>query len=398
MPTRRLESWVDAFCQYTSKFPSPLIWRKWAAIATIAGALERKVWIKTFENLYPNLYTVLDGPPGKGKTVLVNTVMNLWHELTEHHLAPSSVSRASLMDALREADRKVVRPQDNPPVISFNSLLIAQNELGVLIPAYDNDFMNTLTDIYDGKRYGERKRGAELNYVMEHPQLNLLAGTTPSYMNELMPEGAWDQGFISRVLLIYSGESTLQPIFQDDATDDGPFEVLVHDLKIISKLYGRMLFTKEAAEAITNWHMAKGPPTPDHPKLQHYNTRRTAHVLKLCMIASASVSDKLEVTVEHYQEALNWLLEAEVYMPDVFKSMATGGDARAIEDTWHYAYTIYVKEKAPIMEHRLVGFLQQRVPAHSVMRVLDVMVRANLLESKLEKTGRAYVPKGRTQV
>lgn len=288
------------------------------------------------------------------------------------------------MDALREAERTIVRPQDTPSVIKFNSLLVAANELGVLLPEYGSDFMNTLTDIYDGRRYGEKKRGSELNYVMTDPQLNILAATTPAYLNNVMPEGAWDEGFISRVCLIYSGESILKDIFVEGEETDTAFDALLSDLKLIGNLYGKLVFTEEAAKALGEWHRQKGPPIPSHPKLQHYNGRRTAHLLKLCMVASVSKRNDHIINITDYNMALDWLLEAELYMPDIFKSMSSGGDAKIIKDCWHYAYEVYVRSKQPVAEHKLVEFLSNRVPAHAVERVLQVMVKGGLLDKNLD--------------
>lgn len=392
---RKTTSWVEAFYTYTELLPSPVLFRKWAGIAAVAGALERKVWVRAYNsNLYPNLYTILVGPPGVGKTVLTSQVQKFWGELDEHHLASSSVTKASLIDDLRDAQRTVLRPGENPPVVSFNSLLIASNELGVLIPGYENDFMNTLTDIYDGHPYSERRRSKEINFKLDHPQLNLLAATTPSYLNALMPQGAWDQGFISRTILIYSGDNTKRSLF-GETTEDFKLEKLMHaDLDRISQLYGKMNFTEEAAHAIEHWHLEGGPPTPDHPKLTHYLTRRTAHLLKLCMVASASRRDDLLITIDDYQEALGWLLEAESYMPDIFKSMSSGGDGEVIRECWHFVYQIYVKDPKPIPLHRVVAFLQERTPAHNVDKLIKVMFDGRVLEKiEVNKVGTCVKPK-----
>ena len=146
---------------------------------------------------------------------------------------------------------------------------------------------------------------------------------------------------------------------------------------------------EDAAAFLTKWHKSKGPQQPNHPKLLHYSTRRTAHLLKLSMIAAASNGGELTIKLSHVQEALDWLIEAESFMPDIFKAMTTGGDSRVIEDTWYHIYNIWIKEKKPISEHRIIHFLQERVPSHNVLRILDVMVRVKILEKELG----AYVPK-----
>lgn len=341
------------------------------------------------ENLYPNLYTIIIGPPGVGKTVITKLTQKLWKSLPDHYTSSSSLSRASLMDELHDAARKLVMPTQIPAIISFNSLLITSNELSVLLPAFDPDFMGHLTDIYDGIFYSERKRTAELQYKIEHPQINLLAATTPSYLNSIMPEGAWDQGFISRVIMAFSGEHIIADLFTVELPDNSKYDDLVHDLKIISTLYGKMVFTEEAAKAFQAWHRIKGPPRPDHPKLQHYVTRRSAHIIKLCQIACASRGDDLIINMDDYQRALDWLLEAEQMMPDIFKSFAIGGDARAMEDLYYYAIKMSYRTKKDVPEAALLEFLAARVPAHSVERVLQLMVKQGIFTKYLD----AYKPR-----
>lgn len=304
MAKRRLKNWIDNFTQYTSTLPSPDLLRLRGGIAAVAGVLERKTWVTTsMGKLYPNLYCVLVAPAGVGKTAVTNTVRTFWAEVDDQYLAPSSVSKASLVDDLYEAERKSMN-------YHFHSLKILSNELGVLIPGYDNEFMNVLTDLYDCHGYSERKRSSKLNFKIEHPQLNILAATTPAYLNNVMPEGAWEQGFISRTLLIYSGQSKLGTLFGGNGLNESLRKNLIFDLNHIAKLEGPFTFNEEAAEAITQWYMAHNPPVPDHPRLQHYNTRRTAHVLKLCMVACAADGDTMTVTLDHYTQAYDWLIEA----------------------------------------------------------------------------------------
>lgn len=390
---RALGSWTDGFSKYMANKGSPAIFTRWAGIFAVASALERKVWIRTRKGtLYPNLYTITVGPPGAGKTLATSVVYDFLTRLDSHHVAPTSVTKASLIDALAQAERRVVIPTHNPPVISFNSLIITSDELGVLLPSYENDFMNVLTNIYDCRIYSETRRTNKISIKLDAPQLNMCAATTPSYLNALLPEGAWDQGFLSRTMLIYSGADAPQDLFALNTYDEKLEKDLERDLRHIGQMFGQMTFTQEAIDALNDWHLSGGQPAPIHPKLAHYNTRRTAHLLKLCVVASASQSDDLVITLDHYAEALDWLSEAEFAMADIFKSMKTGGDGAVIEECYHFAYTLWVKEKKPVLEHRLFHFLQERTPAHNVERILTVMEKAGLLKKQFADVGMGYIP------
>lgn len=398
---RKFHSFVDGFLRYTEGRGSPSIWRKWTAIFLISAALERKAWITTAKgNWYANQYIILVGPAGVGKSLCTGLGYTLLNEVRSPErplwIAPTSVTKASLIDRLNLAERRIVRPTATPPVIGFNSLQVIANELGVFLPSWEGDFMSTLTDLWDNGRYEEARRTSNLHINIPNAQLNLLSATTPAHLNSLLPEGAWEFGFMSRVINIYSGEVEYTDIFAELDTDKSLYKGLVHDLTSIYSIYGEFTVSDDAKEAINAWAQAGGPPMPDHPKLTNYRTRRLSHLLKLCIVASAARNNERMIVLEDFSESLDWLVEAETWMPDIFKSMKTGGDGRAMEECWHFAYLHWLKKKEPVPEHLIVTFLQERVPAHSVMRILDVMERSQLLKKQIAATGgHAYLPKAK---
>ena len=400
---RKLRNFVDGLVSYTKGRGSPELYRVFAAIFIIGAIIERKCWLTTNRGkLYPNQYIVLIGPAGVGKSLCTELTYQLAADVrsseNQLHIAPTSVTKASLIDHLNEAERRIVRPMATPPVTSFNSLITIVNEFGVFMPSWEGEFMNTLTDIWDNKRYAETRRTRNLRIEIPNPNLNLFSATTPAQLNSLLPEGAWDFGFMSRVLLIYSGETKWNSLFAELDTDGALYKDLAHDLEDIYKMYGEFTITDETKDAIDLWASKGGPPTPNHPKLVSYCSRRVTHLLKLCMIASAASDSDRVITLDHFSEALDWLVQAETYMPDIFKSMKTGGDANAINDTWHFAYEYFMKKDEGVPEHLIVAFLQERVPVHSVEKILEVMDRAQLLEKKFGKHGgHVYVPKAPAQ-
>jgi len=395
MPQRhQLASWIDGFTDYTNGIMSPLLHRKWAAIVTIAGALERKVWLRSQgEDIFPNLYVFLTGPPGSGKTRALMQCWYLWRELEGCNVAEISLTKAALIDSLSEGFRNSGAWGELP---GFNSLLIAAPELGALLPVYDAAFMNTLTHLYDGHVYTERRRTIKEEFVpIERPNINLIACTTPSFLNSSLPANAWNEGFLSRVCIAYSGEIISKPFNLGDA-EDPPIRsrlrtALVHDLKLINQRVGRLAWTAEAIKAAESFNDQGFDlktdddvavlPKPSHPRLLHYTTRRPVHFLKLCMICAAdhcaAVIDMPEV-----MGAIDLMVELEHSMPDIFTAMASGGDHQVMTDCAHWVMTETVRSFREGVPMPLVfEYLATRAPATHAFRIFDAMVRADMIRT-----------------
>jgi hypothetical protein len=339
--------------------------------------------------LYPNMYIFLIAEPGVGKTVSASQTEILWHGLEHHHVAPTNASKAALIDVLAESRREIILPRLGGQE-EFHALNIMSGEFGAFMPTWDGEFMNTLVTLWDGGRYTERKRGGDLRIEIKQPLLNMLACATPDFMVNWMPEGAWKQGFASRLLLIYSGEVILGDLWseEDHANAMGShYNNLQSDLRVIGNLYGRMHFTEETSSTFTRWYKGGMHPVPDHPKLESFITRRPIHLAKICMVRAASMG-RLVIELDDYQWALDTLLEAETFMPDVFTAMTGGkGQSAAMDELWHHCFKTFGKEQKPIDERRLVNFLRERVPTHSVVPTLELMVRGGLLTRSIGSAG-----------
>jgi hypothetical protein len=374
---RKLGSWIESFVDHASNLESAPIFRKWAAIGTIAAALEQKVWLQTSAPLYPNLYIFLVGHPGVGKTRTIMACAKFYRELPDFHLSPTSMSMASMVDALVDAKRTIIRLPQGP--LEYNSMFIVADELSAFMHKFDEEIIGGLTTFYDTTTpYAQRRRGNDIKILIKHPQLSILSGTTPSNLIKFMPENAWDQGFTSRVIMVFSDERIISDDFFAQSARDLPAD-MVHDLSLINSLSGSFEATEDYRAAINNWRKLGQEPVPNHPKLTHYNTRRLAHLLKLSMIAAVDSGNQLLLTKEVFNKAMGWLLEAEMYMPEIFKAGAIGADSKAMDEIFHYVLASDLK-RLGILEHKIVNFARERVPAHSVMRVLEIMERSGMLE------------------
>ena len=314
------------------------------------------------------MYVLILGHPGVGKTRTVREARHYVQDLPDFHLAPVSLTFSSLVDSLVSAKRMVVRLPDPP--LEYNSMYIAADELGAFVHAYDNEMIAGLSAFYDPDPYSQTRRTRDIKIQIKSPQLNMLCGSTPSNLLKFMPEGAWDQGFTSRLIMIFSDERIIGDDFAPRTYNRS--SELEHDIRIINSLAGEFEVTPDYRKSVGDWRALGEIPVPSHPKLLHYVTRRRAHLYKLSMVSAIDRSNTLILTKDDFNRAMGWLLEAEEAMPEIFKAGAGNADAQALEEIKHF---IMINDKGKgVPEFKIVGYARKLIPLHSILRVIDVLL------------------------
>lgn len=287
------------------------------------------------------------------------------------------MTMASLVDCLAEAKKSHVIGPGN--VTEYNSMYIMADELSAFMSDYSNDLIAGLTKFFDCTQYGQARRTKDINILIKNPQLNILSGSTPSNLLRFIPEYAWEQGFTSRILLIYSNERPIIDIFKNPVK---PLpNDLITDLHKIAALRGQIGWDDEYASLMWKWKQMGYPPVPDHPKLEHYNSRRFSHSLKLAMIANIDRGDSLHLTSQDFNTAMSWMLEAEQFMPGIFSTGRGGADSKAMDEIFHFIS----KHPNGIHQSRIVNYARQHIEyASSIGPILDVMQQAGMIVPVLE--------------
>jgi hypothetical protein len=357
------------------------MWRKWSAISMIAATLEQKVWVDSGSVMYPNLYVFLIGQPGLGKSRAITAASNIIREsLPEIYFGATSMTRASLADYMNEAKRFIANIPFAP--IEYNSLVAVADEFSAFMHEYDSGLVAALVEFYDVNPYSEGRRVANIRIKLQRPQLNLLTGSTPSNLIHTMKDYVWEQGLMSRVIMIFAHERPLIDVFNVPKSPK-PTE-LIHDIKIINSLVGEFKPTESFAKAMHNWKTLGLVPVPEHPKLVHYRTRRWAHLLKLAMIVSVDRTDSLILDVQDFNKAMAWLLEAESFMPYIFQVGSVAPDSRVMDEVVHYIK----QHKGAVPEHMIINFLRERVNSMAIRPMVEAMTASRLIICRdVDKSG-----------
>jgi hypothetical protein len=397
------KDFIALFEQFTEGAFSPQSFKLWTGIFLVGAALERRVWIRTGNRrTYPNLYVWLVAPPGVGKQVIDDgkeLFRRLETDKSLHKLfiAPDSMTRASIVDDLAKA-KQVYLPLAGPPV-EYHSMTIFAEEMGVLMPGYDGDFLGKLNKLFNNPpdHIETRRHGPVRELRISNPQLSFLAGTQPGWMTEVLPETAWSTGLTSRTIMVYASQTPFRDLFTEFDEDPGLATNLVERLRQLTRLYGECELSPEATQRLLEWHRAGGPPAPRHSKLEHYLRRRTnLHVIKLSIIAGVSRTGRLRVELEDCDRAIEWLVEAEKVMPDIFRAMVGRSDAQVIEELHYYLTALWRAGKMkPVPEEKLFHFLHQRVPSEKVEKILAIAERSNVIA---RLAGEAlYIPRAKQE-
>lgn len=410
MEARANDDFCTSWLQYTNGQPTAPLYREWASIMAISGALTRRVWIHTSPSmplLFPNLYCMFVGDPGSGKDIAINKVRKLWHDASFQadptwslNLAAQSLSAKGLVDALAHENAKLYidfGSRREP----FHSVLIATPELGTLVPEYKPALIANLCDLYNcNDSFGDQVRnGKGEATLIEKPHLAFLVGGTSSFLVSAFPEEAFEMGFFSRTILIFSEDRKRSPLYPDGADDkaaakasESLWESLVKDAQQIAHLTGAFKVPAVLRKQINRFHETDCDKTAvPYSRFRDYNTRRSLHAQKLAMCFCVSRSNELVLSQADWDRSLDLLFRTEKLMPHIFTNIRSSrGFHSSVEEVIHSAGESHVLTEAEIIRQ-----LRKKHPPHEVPLIVNSMIAGGDLEVISEgKTGRTFRVKG----
>lgn len=387
---------IDSFVAFTDERPSPELFRKWAAITTLSGALEKRVWTKTKAgSQFANLYTMLVAPPGVGKSQAINPAEGLLKATRKFAIAPNSVTAASYIDALVNAGKSQLKPDKTGSLI-YHHLFVFAAELGVFINSHDLNFLSIINELFDHKdSYREERRHSLKEPIdIQNPMTTLLIGSQPGFLATLLPDAAWTMGWTSRMLMVYSSAIPDVSLFGEYKNTDHIQRKLVAKLSECAEYYGEMLWDSKAIAEMERWRKDKWAPIPDHPKLANYVPRRgTIFTIKLAMISAMARGEELAIRLQDVERARGWLLEIEELMPQIFRDMIMRSDDQVIEETFQFMFSSYIKTRKSIAGATILRFLSQRAPADKAEKIMSLMEKSGILERQAGTEN--YIPRAR---
>lgn len=323
---------------HTRYSESPDAFHFWTGVATIAGALERKVWIDQLHFQWtPNFYIVLVGPPGvAAKSTSIRAGLSILEKVPGVFFGPSSSTWQALTEALQNAQKGVTVPGLEEPEI-MSCLTIGVSELGTFLRPDDKEFVDILTAMWDGqKEVWRRQTKTQGETVIHNAWLNIIGCTTPAWLKSNFPDVLIGGGLTSRMVFVFADAKRQFVAYPAKHVPSKTYreeeDHLLQDLLTISQLAGEYRLTPEAEAWGEEWYELHWTSARNNhmasERFAGYYARKQTHLHKLAMVIAAAQRDDLVITQQDLEDANAIITDLEVDMQHVFSSIGVSQAAK----------------------------------------------------------------------
>lgn len=313
-------SFLQDYRIFTSGLEVPPSYHTFCSLVALSALTKRQVWCYKgdYIRVYPNLYVVLVGGPGLGKT----TAMEITEDLLHHFKMPVSaeaVTREKLILDIQtqEGIHDFLPAGDKYRFVT--PYTIFATELSEFLGAGGIGMISFLTDLYSRNLYEVRtKHKGET--VINGPFLNLIAGTTPDWITTYLKDDIISGGFSRRCIFVYETSRfgsvplpKITPAMRDAWTR------VVQRSEAIRKVKGPFKWSDDATKFFIDWYPSRLA-RPDPNLLGYYETK-DIQMLKVAMLVALSESDTLVLERHHMISALELLSLVETNLSRVFQGI-----------------------------------------------------------------------------
>ena len=303
----------------------------WAGLSCIAAQLARNVYIP-FGNgkIYPNLYVMFVGDPGKRKSTAIKDLKKRIKAAGYQNICGDKVTMQKyLLDLAGVGEGSI----EGSNITEFNlgitlgtndyvESYINQDEFSDFIGINNYPFISLLGNFWDiDEPYVYRTKNGQ-SIEIPSPIVNILGATTPSQFNTIFPPAISEQGFLSRLIIVNIPESK-RKIARPLPSDASVVEKVVDGLKAVRKLSGELVMSDAVWNKLEEIYLSWQP--VEDTRFAHYSTRRHTQLLKLCILSTCS-RYTIEMSVDDVVFANTLLSFTEHFMPQALGQFGKNKD------------------------------------------------------------------------
>ena len=364
----------------------------WAGLSCIAAQLARNVYIP-FGNgkIYPNLYVMFVGDPGKRKSTAIKDLkkrikaagyQNICGDkvtMQKYLLDLAGVGEGSIEDSNITEFNLGITLGANDYVESY----INQDEFSDFIGINNYPFISLLGNFWDiDEPYVYRTKNGQ-SIEIPSPIVNILGATTPSQFNTIFPPAISEQGFLSRLIIVNIPESK-RKIARPLPSDASVIEKVVDGLKAVRKLSGELVMSDAVWAKLEEIYLSWQP--IEDTRFAHYSTRRHTQLLKLCILATCS-RYTIEMSVDDVVFANTLLSFTEHFMPQALGQFGKNKDGDVSSKIITYLKSTFPQAKSVA---EIIKPVSTEIKVQELMALLNSLVLADKI---VATSSGGYLPK-----
>jgi hypothetical protein len=391
--SRNFPDWLAAFAAYhaETEIPEKFVW--WAGVATISSALERRCWIDQGHfNIYPNFFVVFVSDAGKGKkSTAVDIAMKVLKKVPAIQFMPKSCTWEGFVLKMQEMHKSQNQELDlDAPNIASAAVVVQPRELSVFLDPTDKGKVSTLIELWDCPDDFDKFTIYRGDEAIERPCVNLVGGTTPSWIRDSFDRWSKEGGLVNRIVFLYENRKRQSIAWPKRAKqpDEKVWNALVADVVTMTRLNGPFTITEEAYTFGEEWYKDydKKLETGKFDAVLGFRDRKQTHVLKTAMVLSVSRRDTMVITKDDIAEAIEIVTRVEADLNQVFSVVDERAELRPYNDL----RATLAREKE-MEKGRLLGRFTSKYLLREMQAALDALVESGEVGRKQTAEGRSML-------
>jgi hypothetical protein len=398
MAYRHFDNWLKTYLDYASKISeTPLDMLFWAGVSAVSGALQRRVFIDQGRfQLYPNFFIVFVADAGViQKSTTINTAIGLLKKVEGIIIAPDATTWEGFIKFMEENHQSDGTLTENLDAeqSKTSAVTISASELSTFIDPQNKPMLSALTKLWDNEDVFVKLTKFSGTEEIEKPCVNLIGGTTPSWMRDSFDRWSREGGFVSRTIFIYGAKKRQLVAFPKKNLTPDYYKTqtkLIEDLGAIGKLSGEYILDPHMMEIAEEWYRLHNEKVlkSGYVDSSGFKDRKQAHILKLAMVLAASQGERMLITPELWGDAVEWIERAEQDFPKAFATVDQREELRSYFDLLE---EIKKAGEAGIEKKIMLRRFSGRFNMREVSGALDMMAKADLVTMENKLDGRQII-------
>ena len=313
-------NFIDSYLHYIRETESPITFHRWSMIACLGAFLGKRFYLRHgHSRINSNMYVMLMGAAGTRKSTAIKVASKLLQKSGYDNFAASKTSKEQFLADLAKTGTPEVTDADE--ILDANlwgseaesctgscELLINADEFNDFVGNGNIEFLSLLGNLWDISGDYKHSKLTSKSVFVRDPSVSILAGNTATGFSLAFPKESIGQGIFSRLLLIHGDQTNRKIAFPQPPSDEATAALIKCLMQIRSICNGEATISPAAKSLLERCYLEWQP--LNDIRFESYSNRRFTHLLKLCLIVTASYK-MCEILPHHVVLANTILVHAE---------------------------------------------------------------------------------------